>query len=101
MKAKSQFSFSLISIIAKDGKPIEVLEVQDPKHEGDPDKCICCGKRIDEKKATPVIIGNLGRLTLIPWGEEARVENLGCYFFGNACAKKIPAHFKGEAGLFA
>lgn len=100
MKNKSnKFSTEVRSIIALDGQPIEVLEVRSSRYEGDPEACLCCGKSLDMTTAIPVIMGNRGIISLIPWGEESRMDNLGCYFFGAACAKKIPAKFKGEAGL--
>jgi hypothetical protein len=100
MKNKSnKFSTEVISINDRQGQPIDLLEVHSDRYSGDPENCICCGKRIDMSEAIPVVLCNLGGVLLAPWGEESRVANLGAYFFGVSCAKKIPAKFKGEAGL--
>jgi hypothetical protein len=99
MKIKTKsFSAELTTRIANDGQPIDLLQISSSRYEGDPEACICCGKPIDTNTAIPVVIGNVGRLSIIPWGEENRLANLGCYFFGSACAKKIPARFKGNPG---
>jgi hypothetical protein len=99
MKIKSnKFSLEVISINDREGQPMEAIEIFSDRYTGDPEYCICCGKPLDMSKAVPVVLCNLGGLILAPWGEESRVPNLGAYFFGAACAKKIPAKFKGEAG---
>jgi hypothetical protein len=95
----AKFSFEIITINDLSGNPMEIIECRNPKHEGDPERCLCCGKRIDFDKAIPVIMLNRGHASFAPWGEWDRLDNLGAYYFGVSCAKKIPAKFKGEAGV--